>query len=266
MPVAGSYKRRRTSRGLTSTKSFRKYAKNRRYRRRLAFGRRKGLARAVKNTILRMAESKILYANDAQNLTLEHNEVRVIRNNIFATVQGTDHTNRVGDKIFAKYIQFKMYFENQQYRPICDYLVLVLRNKNNASANLSDGENIFESVSTSKNLDYIDYNKYQVLYSKRVRVEASNLGTKNVMGNASVDGAAGVSTTGEWVFVNANRTFTFNLRLNKTIEYLDGTNIPSTMKYCLAVIPYSNYSSTTSGAVYPTGHVTVVSKFVFKDP
>lgn len=212
-----------------------------------------------------MAESKILYANDAQNLTLLHNQVRVIRNNIFATVQGTDHTNRVGDKIFAKYIQFKMYFENQQYRPIVDYLVLVLRNKNNASANISDGEDIFESVTTSKNLDFIDYNKYQILYSKRVRVEASNLGTLTQMNNTSADGVA-TDGNGFWTFVNANRTFTFNLRLNKTIEYLDGTNTPSTMKYCLAVIPYSDYTTTTGGTAYPVGHVTVASKFIFKDP
>lgn len=245
-------------------KSLAKYALKRRRVRKVAFGRRKGLARAVKYQILKMAESKHIYANDAQNLVLQHNVLQVIRNNIFATVQGTDHTNRIGDKIHAKYIKFKMYFENQQYRPKCTYTILVLRNKNDASANISNGENIYEGVTTSKNIDYIDYNKYQVLYSKRVTVNdaGSYQGTSAAMGTGTVDGAATVDAR----VGNPSRHHTFKLRLNKTLEYLDGTNTPSTMKYALAVIPYCNYSTTTNGSVYPVGHVSVASMFVFKDP
>lgn len=213
-----------------------------------------------------MAESKHIFAaND--NLTLVHNQLKVIRNNIFATVQGTDHTNRIGDKIHAKYIKFKMYFENQQYRPKATYTILVLRNKNDASANILDNENIYEGVTTSKNIDYIDYNKYEVLYSKRITVNnsGSSDGPISAMGTGGIDGES-KALGAETVIGNPTKHHTFKVRLNRTIQYLDGTNTPSTMKFALAVIPYCNYTTATGGTTYPVGHVSVASCFVFKDP
>lgn len=264
-----AYKRRRSMPGGPS-KRRRLYARRgaaaiRAQRGARAFGRARGLKRAIKRTMLSLAESKHIFANDAQNLTLLHNQLHVIRNNIFATVQGTDHTNRIGDKIFAKYIRFKMYFENQQYRPFATYTVLVLRNKNDASANIVDGENIYEGVTTSKNIDYIDYNKYEVLYSKRIVVNSrTGPGTNDAMGSGGIDGAAWINDQ-MWVG-QASRHHTFKVRLNKTIQYLDGTNTPSTQKFAIAVIPYSSYTTTTAGSTYPVGHVSVASCFVFKDP
>lgn len=225
------------------------------------------MRRLIRSTMLKMAENKHIYAQDCLNLTLVHNQLKVIRNNIFATVQGTDTNQRSGDKIFARYIQFKMYFENQQYRPKASYLVLVLRNKNNPSANIADNEDIYETVSTSKNLDYIDYNKYQILYSKRVNVSdaGSYAGTSGTMstGNPAIDG---VAEYGAAKMSNPARYHTFKVYLNKTLEYLDGSNTPSTQKYAIAVIPYATFSTTTGGTVYPVGHVSCVSKFYFKDP
>lgn len=263
------YKRRRTMPG-GPTKRRRMYARAgaaaiRAIKGRRAYGRGKGLSRAIKRTMLRMAETKHVYPSPVNNLVMRHNVLELVMDNIFATVQGTDAHNRLGDKIFAKSISFKMYFENQQYRPKASYLVLVLRNKNNPNAGIADGENIFEPVTTSKNLDFIDYNKYQVIYSKRVTVNdaGSTIGTNSAM-SGLVDGTAQVIST---LVSNPARYHSFKLRLNRTIDYLEGgSSVPTTQRYSLCVIPYSTFTTTTDGATYPVGHVSVVSKFYFKDP
>jgi hypothetical protein len=196
---------------------------------------------------------------------LEHNELRAIHNNLFNTSQGTGHDQRVGDRVYAKALTVKMYFENQQYRPRADYLVMVIRNKNSPSSNITSGENIFEGVSSSKNIDFIDYNKYDILYSKRITVSnaGSYPGSAAAMNNGSVDGTV---TGAADHLVNAARYHTFKIKLGKSMAYLDGSTEPSFQRYALACIPYANYSSSTSGGTYPVGHVSAVFTFSFKDP
>lgn len=266
--MVGVYKRRRTSYGRRSD-SFGKYLARRSKVRRAAFRRRPAsrMQRAIKSAVLGLAERKKVQIEVCKNQVLQHNELYVIENNIFATVVGTGDNQRIGSKIFAKYIKFKMHFENQQYRPVASYLILVLRNKNNPSANISTGDNIFKGVTTSKNLDYIDYDKFQVLYSKRLMVRDGNQGGAAAMGtswNPGIDGVSGSSTDPRG-YVNVQRYYNFKIRMNKTLEYLTG-NTPEYQNYHLAIIPYANYSATTSGDIYPVGHVSCVSEFVFKDP
>lgn len=219
--------------------------------------------------MFKMAENKHQFTNICNNRALNHNIVEVLNDNLFGTFQGTDAHMRIGDKVYGRYIQIKMYFENQQYRPKAAYLVLVLRNKSNPQNPITDGENIFEPITTSKNLDYIDYNKYQVLYSKRVIVNdsGSTTGTNAVM-NTNPAGVFpdGTAAFGSSVIGNPTRYHTFKVWLNKNINYLEGgSSLPVTQRYSLAIIPYATYTTNTDNAVYPVGHVSAVSKFYFKD-
>lgn len=230
--------------------------------------RRRGLARTIKRVLLRNAETKFRF-NSASNVTLEHNEVRVIANNILYLQQGDAHDQRSGDKVFAKHVKFKLYFENQQYRPRVSYTVLVLRNKTNASADIVNGENIFEGVTSTKSLDFIDYNKYDVIYRKSVTVSnaGSYPGEPGAMGSSGgVDGAVASAPNFTNLVTNANKYKSFTVRLNKNITYQDGSTNPSTQRYALAIIPYINNTSITSGALHPAGHVSMVYRYVFKDP
>lgn len=258
-----SYRRRTYKRRPMSKRS--------RARSAVAKAKTKSLVKLIKSVHLRQCETKKTQTEVCKDQQLTHNYVQVIETNIFATVQGDENHQRDGDKIFAKYAKFRMYFENQQYRPFASYLILVIQNKNSPATDIVNGENLWEGVTTSKNLDYIDYNKYRVLYRKRVNVGsmANNWGTKQTMGSGGVDGmaAAWSDTSQPQLIGNVSRYFNFKIRLNRTIQYLDGnTNATSTMNYALVIIPYSSYTTTTNGTVYPVGHVSCVEEFFFKDP
>lgn len=252
-------KRRRTRRSVTR-KRFRRSQRTFRLRRR-------GLARTIKRVLLRNAETKFQFFT-ASNVVLEHNELRVVAGNLLACQQGDGQGNRAGDKVFAKHLTIKMYFENQQYRPRVGYTILVLRNKANPSSSITNGENIFEGINSTKSIDFIDYNKYDIIYKKAITVSnaGSYPGTGNTMGTGGIDGAAEGQSSHSGFLTNPNKYRTLKIRLNKNVQYLDGTDLPSTMRYTLAVIPYINNTSTTSGGTYPAGHVTMTGRFVFKDP
>lgn len=252
-------------RGKYARRARRKF-RRRVYRRSRRYA-RKAFSKAVRRVLRKTTETKSTIANVAENnKVLYHNGVNVLTTNLFATSQGTSHEQRIGDRIFAKAFALKMYFENQQYRDNVQYLVLIIRNKNMSGQDIVIGEDIWEGVSTTKCLDWIDTNKYDVMFAKRVWVKHdSTPGTANIMGTGGLDGQTGLNPDSVEYIGQGKRLVKFYIPIRKLMKYNDGSTRPSTMSYSLCVVPYISYTAQTGGTVYPAGHVSWVGKFYFKD-
>lgn len=228
---------------------------------------RKSFSKAVRRVLRKTTETKDTILNIAENnRTVVHNGVNVLTTNLFATSQGTTAHHRIGDRVYAKGLAIKMYIENQQYRDNVQYMVLIIRNKNSPASDIIPGENIWEGASTSKNLDWIDTNKYDVLFAKRYWVKHdSTPGTLQVMGATGLDGQSHLAAADTEIIGQGKRQIKFYVPIRKNLKYNDGGTRPASMSYALCIVPYISYTATTGGTVYPAGHVSWVGKFYFKD-
>lgn len=228
---------------------------------------RGGMAKMIKQVMLKQCETKHSQFTLGDNVTLEHNQYTLLQHNLCYLNQGDSHDTRNGDTVYARGLKLKLYIENQQYRPFARYAIVVLRDKQNPNSTITTGTNLWEGVTTSKNLDFFDFNRYEFKVIKRVNVSAPNSGSSLALGG-TVDGVANVESSGESyeVMGNGSRYVNIWIPLNYHLKYLDGTNQPAQYRWQIGIIAYGSHGATTSGGTYPIGHVTGVGKFYFKDP
>lgn len=229
--------------------------------------RNKLLRSTIKKQILSMAETKHTHIEFASNQELLHNQWTRIEPDILKYITNGNRTfERIGDKIFLKGIAFRILLEGQQYRPITTYKIIMIRNRREDDEMVT-GTNIFEGTTTTKCLDFIDTNKYEVKFIKTVVVRMPNSGTSNPMGG-TVHGAANKVLGGEdyEVFGNPQKLLKFYVPFNKTITYRDNAATASDYSWNLGVIAYCNFSTTTNTTTYPVGHISCVAKMYWKDP
>lgn len=240
--------------------------------------RRARFAKAVMRAVNRNAEVKEVMRDIANNNTLQHNRLTNLNNNVFYSDIGVnggnpdDYAQRIGNKIFCKGIKIAIMIENQQYRPQCNYWLYCVRLKSGRMDDTINAQSdMFEGISTTVPMDYLDTAKCDVLWAKKFTVRAPNAGTSLPMGG-TVDGAANAESAGAdyTVYTNGQKIIKTYMPVNKTILYRDTADaiarrIPASFRYQWVMVAYDNFSTTTGGTTYPVGHVTITTIMKFTD-
>lgn len=254
----------------------------------------RGIQRVIRNTVMKIAETKEVLLEVSKNVELKHNQVHNLTSNALFSSMGTHGEdfnsggtaglagNRIGNSIFVKGIKCAIMLESQQYRPQVTYWLYLVRNKANRDAHLDTTAEIFEGRSTTLPMDYIDTSKVDVMFSKKFVLKMGNQGVATYTSTttaagvgalSSVDGTAFVrnGTVDERLVQNPQLIKKFYVPINKTIKYNDFDddsvlrNVPSTMRYQWVMVAYASYASTTEDAIAPVGHVSLTTVMKFKD-
>lgn len=253
--------------------------RKRRYVRRGPLKKRR-FTRRVMRVVNNMAERKIQYIEHADNFTLKHNEVQNLSTNVLYTQRGAyseckgtsianGSGNRVGKKIFVKGIAVRGIIESQQYRPNVDYWLYLVRNINDENS-ININSEMFEQSTGELPTDYIDKEKVQVLWVKKMRPRMPNPGVDNAMqttanpGEPSDGNAHPADIVGS--VPNPKTIFKDYIKINRTITYKDNSTDPiAPQKYQFVVVSYNNNSTINNGGTWPCGHIWLNTKMYFTD-
>lgn len=266
---------------------YKKYAKKKytkKYAKRYA---RKTFAKKVMSVVNRKSEVKeFLYAT-ATNAPVYHNQVKNLSNNVFGipigfnglAINGTPGV-RVGNKIFVKSISLAVNLESQQYRPLVSYWLYLVRRRGASvaqSVSINDKEAMFEGASTTIPCDYIDKEKVEVLWCKKLTLRMPNMGslvnmsTQSAVGAGVLDEASGTAWTYDVedykIVTNPQYQGKFFIPINKMITYMDVQDVQNTPNYLpqLVIAAYDNYTTITGDDKAPCGHITMTFKVRFTD-
>lgn len=240
------------------------------------------MARTIRSVVNRMSETKETLLEVAKNALLAHNTVTNLSANALYTQVGMAGQDvnaidtagaRIGQRIYAKGLKCALMIENQQYRPQVTYWLYLLRAKEgNPATAINAADDIFEGRSTTIPMDYVDTQKVSILYCKKITVKMPNSGT-TLAGDATVTGAFYEESGGAMysMVTNPQKIVKFYVPINRTIQYPDADSSADRTKplnanlYQWVIVPYCNYAATTGSTVYPAGHVSLTTKFVYKD-
>jgi len=266
-----AYKRARSS--TYGRRTRRRYTKPSPYKR---YGRKSVRGKFAKNVMAvvnRRAETKSMYQEYADNKTLKHNWVENITNNAFnarinSDAEGTQAAvSIIGRKCFIKGLAIKIIIENQQYRSIMHYTLMLVRNKINPDTSITLKDHMYEGHTDQIPTDYLDTSKVQVMFRKSFKVEQTSMpSTDNAMDASVADGDAdGVAEGTMNLIANANYIRSFYIPINKQFHYRDDNLPMPSQRYQWVIMPYCNNSTTTGGSVYPTGHIWMCQKTFYTD-
>lgn len=244
-------------------------------------------ARNVMKVVNTSAETKEVMLQIANNVPVLHNSVLNINNNAFLCdigVHGQNHNSgstkiqRIGNKCFVKGIKVSLHIEAQQYRPDTQYMLYLIRNKFNPAGILDTKAEIFEGVSDTIPLDYIDTDKVDIIYSKKFKVKMANMGSTRLAGPAGVFDTSAVVITDplapyegiDTIVTNPRWMGKFYVPINKTIMYGDSDDavlrqIPASYRYQWVLTGYDNFSTTTGTTTWPLAHVSMTTVMKFTD-
>ena len=194
-------------------------------------------ARRVMSVVNRKAETKKIFKNctggSGSQTQLNHNNVTLIQFNALQSVIGVrgeamdtgsgGMATRVGKKIFLKGLSCAINLESIQKRPSVTYWLALMRNKKDPYSNLDTKGDIFEGLNSTIPMDYIDTDKVEVKFMKKMTLRMPNAGTSSSMA------ASGFAPTwdndgdpvGKFVVTNPQKIMKFWVPFNKTIEYND---------------------------------------------
>lgn len=242
-------------------------------------------AKSVMRVVNKCAETKTQMTNQCTNLTLWHNTVTNITDNVFFTSLGNRGSTQVfnigsrnGKAIFVKGLKISMNLESQQYRPQVNYWLYLIRNREEPNTKIDTKAKVFEGVQTTIPCDYVDTEKVHILWCKKMVLRMPNTGVNQPM-QQSADGVAASGFANKVylgedyeVFTNPQMTKKFYIPVNKKITYMDeadASDIPTgNCRYQLIAVAYDNYTTFTgapgSGG-YPCGHITLTTKLLFTD-
>jgi len=199
-----AYKRKRSSAGASSYAKRAKTVRgnNMRTSGRSMFNRRgtTGLAaRAAAGVqrLNRMIETKESAQTQTVATALPHNNVALMSINPFITSFGTGDQmagtgNRIGDCISVTGVLIKGFLENSLSRSHVHYRIWLLRGAKGETFNRST---IFKGIVDNKIIDQMNTERFTVVASKRLTIDASNAIAASVSANGvpSISGAAGIS-------------------------------------------------------------------------
>lgn len=234
-------------------------------------------SRAVMSVVNRKAEVKEAYRQIAVNVALDHNQINNLDSNVFYMTQGAngEHLSssgiRIGQKIFVKGIKVSLMIESMQMRPQVTYWLYLIRRKDTADNAITTKADMFEGLSTTIPMDYIDQDRVHVLFCKKLVLKMPNNGTLKDMqapqgwaNEAEPDGISKATIT------NPQRIVKFYVALNKTINFLDIQDVTgrpiAAHHYQWVMTSYDNYTTNAGGVgATPTGHVHMTQKIRFTD-
>lgn len=261
-------------------------AAKRRFNRRLrktqyARRRRTGFAKKVMRVVNARAETKVEFNEIAHNVTLLHNELKNLEDNAFYTSLGaageqigsSGNGTRIGQKCYIKGIKCSLMIEAQQYRPHTTYWLYLVRNKLTPNGVLDVKSEMFEGVSTTIPMDYIDTSKVDIMFCKKFTLRMPNAGTSNTMETTTGNPGHPDGTADGTTFVrmtNPQLIKKFYVPIKRNCYYRDdgdGQAVypQSNMRYQWVMVAYDNFTTVTSGSTYPVGHVSLSTKLLFTD-
>ena len=277
------YKRfRKQSLTYRSAKRKRSYPtrtyKSKSLRTRTARGR---FARNVMQVVNKRAETKICYHEVCSNKEVLHNTGDNLYNDVLAIPRGSNgeaevgatQGTRVGKKVYIKGIKVSMMLESQQYRPQVTYWIYLVKSKRNTTT--IGYTDMFEGISSTTPCDYIDQDKVNVLYCKKVTLRMPNTGTSVAMSQdasgVAINGTAYRIQSGEdyELFTNPKKCMKFYIPINKTIEFIQEGELEDTTqpwcRYQWFITAYDTFTTKTGSNNWPTGHITMSQKILFTD-
>lgn len=225
------------------------------YKRNAKKGKRRNYARKTNtrssklvNTVKKVVKSQmskiVEYKNadysfePASLASLYHNTWYQFESDPFTMFQGTSDAetvnpiNRIGDSIFANYIQFKIHFTANIYRPGASLRIVILKCK----ASVSSPSNISLHPQCSNNLiapiDREELNCRQVMYDKILTFSRSALSV----------------STGDSVS-SCHLVWNYSLKVNRKVAYDNGQATTKGDTYRIFVLPYDNQATSTSDQV-----------------
>lgn len=230
------------------------------------------------------AEVKECLQGIASNVQLQHNKLTNLNSNVFRTTRGVAGEGagadgmRVGNKIFVKKLRVSIMIEAQQYRPLTNYWLYLVRLKGAAmDTTITNPVDMFEGTATTIPMDFLDTSKCDVLFVKKFTLRMPNQGTLDTMGGGTSAGdppgaeAGGTNTLSSQLnlrITNPQVITKFNVPINTTIVYRDSqdanSDYPHSYRYQWVMLSYDNYTSQPS-AIWPVGHVTMTQKMTFTD-
>lgn len=218
---------------------------------------------------MKQSETKHLHEQWFSNKEVFHNQYYKLKDDLLSGISVGDRAfERIGDKIHLKGISVKMNIENEEFRPYVRYMFIVFRDRWNHDHTQPDAANdIWEGTSTSKNLDWLNTNRFEFKMIKYVNVTAYNSGTAAGVNSVTqpIGGTYKIEAGEDYeIFTNPSKYVNFYLKFNKNITYDDNSTNAMRNKWQFGVVPYVNYATNTSSAT-KVGNMTGVAKLYWKD-
>lgn len=212
----------------------------------------KSLIKLIRRVALTNSETKF-GSQQKENIDLYHNGgVAGTYNsltNLLATAQGSNQQARVGDQILAKSLSIHLWLSNKSDRPNVMYRVIIYTCPFDQYL-VASPSSFFQGLHGNKMLDYVNTDKYKIIYSKVIRPFS---------GDYSLESGA------------SNKEHSTDLKIyiplkNKKITYsADAGQVANNQNniWNMAIIAYDAYGTLTTDAI---ASFSVVYKFYFKDP
>lgn len=184
--------------------------------------------------------------------TLSHNTVTTISSDLFAmtlsSVSGDGaypNGGFTGSKCYMKGLAIRMMIQNYTSQPTCIYRVMIVQ--------LPRGDNVvtselFEGLHTNKAIDFVDTQRFKVIYSKNFKVTHPNQGVyageSTGIGGEYIESAGG---SDERMIQPGQRIIKIWLPVNKNLTYLDYTQRQTIDGVANCMVPKLHYQM----IVYP---------------
>lgn len=210
---------------------------------------KKVIRKVARETAMRVSETKVAQ-NIVENTELDHNKP-TYKDGFLNITQGDegfseDRNNvRIGDEIYLKRVQCKLWLSNKNDRPNCMYRIILFWYPSNMA--LSDANCFYNQ--TNKMIDAINTGRLSIIAQKYIKSGASY-----ATGVSSVDGSAK-----EHSYLT---TLSKNWR-GKKIKYLQNQATPKNKNIGMCVVCYDAFGTlqTDTIASYAYNFETF-----FKDP
>lgn len=210
----------------------------------------KSMLAMARSAVLKSCETKYV-SSGSENVQLYHNGGGafswVSLSNLLATTQGNTQITRVGDEVYPVGLSMRLWLSNKSDRPNVSYRVYIVAVPPDQTSTSPTG--FFKGVSGNKMVDYIDTDRYNVLYHK-------------ILGPLSGDYSLESAATNK----EHSRLLKIWLPIKGKVVYnIDGGNLPKYQKHILSfgVIAYDAFGSIVTDNI---ASYAVAYRFYFKDP
>lgn len=205
------------------------------------------IMRQIANRVVsRNIETKQSVFSSADGTEIAHNNFITLDSTVLQTTQGTtdprtvNTANRIGDTIDLRGVSMKMMFElNERYSDVTLRILVVKA----ARGDVPTRATLFNGLSGNKMIDTLNTEKYTILASKTLKLQAGNRGSQLTL---PVDGGGYI--TGGDTMSRATKIVKMWIPGKKFaksgfIKYEDGSSQVKFFDYYVLAYAYSNYST-----------------------
>lgn len=157
---------------------------------------------------------------------VSHNTVTIISEDLLALRQNTvgadieqANMGMTGSKVYMKGLAIRMMLQNYTSQPSVIYRVMIIQLPRGEDVSQST---LFEGAHTNKSIDFVDTQRYKVIYNKYLKITNPNQGVyqgeSTGIGGEYIESAGG---SDERMIQPGQRVVKIWLPVKKTITYLD---------------------------------------------